>query len=123
MKFSSLFKAAAVAAVLFASPLARAGGVIIDGSVASKNDKGSDDDTENAKRHQIEQQLFLFVASVVNSPVIYVEEVGGTTPNPGPMTSQIVDDLGSGEQAGGCAAAPGSMLAMLGGLLLFRRRR
>jgi hypothetical protein len=127
MTFSKqLFTAAALVAGLAFSPLARAGGVIIDGQVSKPCPDDSGSDTADAKADEARiaersQQIYLFVATILNGPVVYVEEVGGTQPAP-VLTANTIDDLG-GEQAAGCAAAPVSLGAFAALGLLRRRRR
>ncbi len=123
-----ILAAAALSATFAAVPLARAGGVIIDGTIAKSQGAGSASTDTSSKEQNVsrkaterEQQVYLYVAAVLNGPVIYVEETGSTTPNPGTI-SALVNEI-DGEESAGCAAAPSSMLAVLAGIALLWRRR
>jgi uncharacterized protein (TIGR03382 family) len=121
----NIVPAAALVATLVVSPLARAGGgVIIDGAVAksSGNSSSGPSSDQEKQRKNRDQEVYLYVASVLNSPIVYVEETGDTTPNPSGTMSSIIDDVG-GEQAAGCAGAPSLLAALVGLVPLFRRRR
>ncbi|MEC9464732.1 MAG: hypothetical protein VX834_03045 [Myxococcota bacterium] len=113
-------------ALVLAPVVASAGGIITHGRAYSQDglaqdEEESDDDlTGNTKTRdqvELENELFLFTAFVLNShEAIYAE--AGTTEG-----GFLENSAEAGDQAGGCAQAPISGLSLLVGLGLLRRRR
>ena len=106
--------------------VASAGGIITHGraysqdGLAQDEEESDDDHTQNTKSQdqvELENQLYLFTAFVLNShEAIYAE--AGTTEG-----GFLENSAEANEQAGGCNQAPISSLSLLLGLGLLRRRR
>ena len=128
-----------------AAPVANAGVLVTDGRNIDPGAAGEDntatakraDAEENAVEEEqdkadlaeacprksmspVENEIYLLMAAVLNSPEIYVED--GAEEQLVTLSAAI-DAPAEGDAAGGCAASPASLAGLVAGGLLLRRRR